>query len=200
MIVFPHWDSRRVASLIPTIRPQTKSSQSNIFSTRFLITHVPSTADASALPTRGNGRLVAFPFRPRAHRTLGHQLPLHCSERFLDLQSFCIDSLRHLVSCETLMAELCLEIVDGVTRVHQQPLGLLARRGLLPKGLPGGVQLLKARAAVTMNDSDGNVAVARKLTPLMWSVGRGVRMRQVGCWRRFPVEAERTSHLQLSCA
>ena len=135
---------------------------------------------------RGNGRLVAFPFRPRAHRTLGHQLLLHCSERFLDLHSLCIYSLRHLVSCETLMAELCLEIVDGVTRVHQQPLGLLARRGLLPKGLPGGVQLLKARAAVTMNDSDGNVAIARKLTPLMWPVGRGVRMRQVGYWRRFP--------------
>ena len=58
------------------------------------------------------------------------------------------------------MAELCLEFVDGVARVRQQPLGFLARSGLLPKGLPGGVQLLKAGAAVTMNDSDGNIAVA----------------------------------------
>ena len=65
------------------------------------------------------------------------------------------------------MAELCLEVVDGVARVRQQPLGFLARSGLLPQGLPGGVQLLKAGAAVTMNDGYGNVAVARKLTPLM---------------------------------
>ena len=125
---------------------------------------------------------------------------LAVSASSISRDSLCIDSLRHLVySCETLIAELCLEIVDGVTRVHQLP-SASARRGLLPKGLPGGVQLLKARAAVTMNDSDGNVAIARKLTPLMWPVGRGVRMRQVGYSRRFPVEAKRTSHLKLSCA
>jgi hypothetical protein len=136
----------------------------------------------------GNDRLVAFPFRPRAHRTLGHQLLLRCSERFLDLQLLCIGSLRHFVSCKTLMAELCLKVVDGVARINQQPLGFLARSGLLPQGLPGGVQLLKAGAAVTMNHCDGNVAVARKMTPLMmWPIGRVGRMRRMGHWRRFSI-------------
>jgi hypothetical protein len=116
---------------------------------------------------RSNDRLVAFPFRPHAHHTLGRQLLLRRSERVLDLQSLGIDSLRHLVACKALMSKLCFKVVDGVARVRQQPLGFLARRGLLPKGLPGGVQLLKAGAAVTMNDGYGNVAVARKLTPLM---------------------------------
>jgi hypothetical protein len=57
--------------------------------------------------------------------------------------------------------------VDGVARVCQQPVGLLTRSGLLPKRLPGGVQLLKARATVTMNQCHGHVAIAHKMTPLM---------------------------------
>jgi hypothetical protein len=51
---------------------------------------------------RGNSCLVAFPFRPRPHRTLGRQLLLHRSERFLDLHSLGIDSLgqpRGLAQC-----------------------------------------------------------------------------------------------------
>jgi hypothetical protein len=116
---------------------------------------------------RCDERLVTLAFCPRAQRTFTSELLLRGSERFLDLQSLCIDSLRHLVSCKTLMAELCLKVADGVVRVRQQPLGFLARGGLLLKGLPGSVQLLKAGAAVTMNHSDGYVAVARKLTSLM---------------------------------
>ena len=119
---------------------------------------------------RGNGRLVAFPFRSPAQRTLGRQLLLHRSECFLELQSLYIDSLPHLVSCKTLMAELCLEVVDGVARVRQQPLGLLARSGLLPKGFSCCVQLLKTGPAITMNHSDGDVAIARKMTPLVWPI------------------------------
>ena len=116
---------------------------------------------------RGNNRLVAFPFRPGAQRPLGCQFFLNSRERFLDLLSRGIGSLRHFVVCQTLMTEFCLEVVDGVARVRQQPLGCLARGGLLPKGLSSGVQLLQAGVAVTMNDGDGNVAVAHKLTPLM---------------------------------
>jgi hypothetical protein len=92
---------------------------------------------------------------PRAQRTFASELLLRRSECFLDLQSLCADSLRHLISCKTLMPELCLEVVDGVARVRQPPLNLLARSGLLAQRLPYGVQLLEAGAAVTMNHSDG---------------------------------------------
>ena len=85
------------------------------------------------------------------------------------------------------MAQLCLKVVDRVARVSQQPLGFLARSGLLPKGLANGVQLLKAGAAVTMNQSDGNVAVARKLTSLMYPIGWVGRVRQLGYSRRFSI-------------
>ena len=110
-----------------------------------------------------------------------------------------LNSLRHLVSCKTLMTELCLEFVNGVARVRQQSLGFLARSGLLTNGLPGGVQLLKAGAAVTMNDGDGNIAVARKVTPLMYPIGWGRRIRRWGYWWRFLVKTKSTAHLQLGC-
>ena len=58
-------------------------------------------------------------------------------------------------------------VMDGVSRVRQQPLGLLARSGLLPQRLPCGIQLLKPRAAVTLNECHGHVAIAHKMTPLM---------------------------------
>ena len=116
---------------------------------------------------RGNNRLFAFTFRSRAQRTSARELLLRRSERVLDLESLCIDSLRNLVACKALMAKLCFKVVDGVARVRQQLLGFLARRGLLPKGLSRGVQLLKTRAAVTMDHGDGDVAIARKMTPLM---------------------------------
>jgi hypothetical protein len=115
----------------------------------------------------GDGRFGALAFCPSTQRTLGCQLFLNNSESFLDLLPLGIGSLRHFVFCKTLMAKFCLKIVNCVARLCQQPLGFFARSGLLPKCLPRGVQLLKAGAAVTMNDSDGNVAVARKLTPLM---------------------------------
>jgi hypothetical protein len=134
---------------------------------------------------RGGSRLVAFPFCPRAQRTLGRQLLLHPCERFLDLRSLCIDSLRHLVSCKALMAELCLEVVDGIAGIRQQSLGFLAGGGLLSEGLPGGVQLLEAAAAVTVNDSDGNIAVARKVTSLVWPIRCVGRMRHLGHGRCF---------------
>jgi hypothetical protein len=114
----------------------------------------------------GDGRFVAA-FSLSAQRTLGCQLFLNTSECFLDLLPLGIRSLRHFIFCKALMAKFCLKIVDRVARLCQQPLGFFARSGLLPKCLPRGLQLLKAGAAVTMNDSDGNVAVARKLTPLM---------------------------------
>jgi hypothetical protein len=115
----------------------------------------------------GDGRLVALVFCPSTQRTLGCQLFLNNNECFLDLLPLGIGSLRHFVLCKTLMAKFCLKVVGRVARLCQQPLGFLACSGLLPKGLPGGVQLLKAGAAIAMNDSDGNVAVAHKLTPLM---------------------------------
>ncbi len=115
----------------------------------------------------GDGRFGALAFCPSTQRTLGCQLFLNNSESFLDLLPLGIGSLRHFVFCKTLMAKFCLKIVNCIARLCQQPLGFFARSGLLPKCLPRGVQLLKAGAAVTMNDSDGNVAVARKLTPLM---------------------------------
>jgi hypothetical protein len=110
----------------------------------------------------GDDRFVALAFCPGMQRTLGCQIFLNNSECFLNPLP-----LRHFVFCETLMAKLCLKVVDRVARIRQCPLGFFARSGLLPKGLPGGVQLLKAGAAVTMNHSDGNIAVARKMTPLM---------------------------------
>ena len=97
------------------------------------------------------------------------------------------------------MAELRLEIVDDVARVSQQPLGFLARIGLLPQRVPCGVQLLKAGAAVTMNDGDGNIAVARKVTPLMYPIGWGGRICRMGYWWRFLVKTKSTAHLQLGC-
>jgi hypothetical protein len=115
----------------------------------------------------GDGRFVALAFCPSTQRTLGCQLFLNNNECFLDLLPLGIGLLRHFVLCKTLMAKFCLKVVDRVARLCQQPLGFLARSGLLPKGLPGGVQLLKAGAAIAMNDSDGNVAVAHKLTSLM---------------------------------
>lgn len=114
-----------------------------------------------------DGRFVALAFCPSTQRTLGCQLFLNTSECFLDLLPLGIGSLRHFVFRKTLMAKFCLKVVDRVARVRQQPLDFLARSGLLPKGLSGGVQLLKTGAAVTMNDRDGNIAVAHKLTPLM---------------------------------
>jgi hypothetical protein len=115
----------------------------------------------------GDGHFVALAFCLSAQRTLGCQLFLNTSECFLDLLPLGIGSLRHFVFCKALMAKFCLKVVDRFARLCQQPLGFFARSGLLPKCLPRGLQLLKAGAAVTMNDSDGNVAVARKLTPLM---------------------------------
>ncbi len=60
--------------------------------------------DRRPAPLFGNGGFVAFPFYRRAPRTLGRQLLLRRSVRFLELQSLCIDSLHDLVSCKTLMA------------------------------------------------------------------------------------------------
>ena len=129
---------------------------------------------------RGNNRLFAFPFCRHTPRTVGRLLLLRRIERFLELQSLCIDSLHNLVSCKTLMAELCLKIMDGIARVRQCSLGLLARSGLLSKGLSRCVQLLEAAAAVTVNDSDGNIAVARKVTSLVWPIRCVGRMRHLG--------------------
>jgi hypothetical protein len=56
---------------------------------------------------------------------------------------------------------------------------------LLLKGLSSCVQLLKAGPAITMNHSDGDVAIARKMTPLVWPIER--RIRRLGRWRRFSV-------------
>jgi hypothetical protein len=115
----------------------------------------------------GDGRFVALAFCPSTQRTLGWQLFLNNSEFFLELLPLGIGALRHLVFCKALMAKFCLKVVDRVARIGQCALGFLARSGLLPKGLPGGVQLLKAGATVTMNDRDGNFAVAHKVSTLM---------------------------------
>jgi hypothetical protein len=115
----------------------------------------------------GDGCVVALAFCPCAQRTFGCQLFLNNSECFLDLLPLGTGSLRHFVFCKTLMAKFCLKVVDRVARVRQQPLGFLARSGLLPKALPGGVQLLKTGATVTMNDRDGNISVAHKVSTLM---------------------------------
>ena len=74
---------------------------------------------------RGNNGIIAFPLRPRAHCTLGRQLLLHRSERFLELLALSLDPLRHFIPCKPLVAELGFEVADGVAGVAKQPLGFL---------------------------------------------------------------------------
>ena len=91
-----------------------------------------------------DGSLIAFAFCPCAPSTLGRKFFLRRSEGFLDLPFLGVDAARHFVFRKMFVAELCLKIVDGIARVRQCPLGLLARSRLLPKGLAGGFQLLQA--------------------------------------------------------
>ena len=124
--------------------------------------------------------------RARIARTLANS---SCTavKRLLDLSLLGTGALRHFVVCKTLMAELCLEVMDGVSRVGQQPLGLLARSGLQPQRLPCGIQLFEARAAVTMNDCHEHVAIAHKMTPLMRPIGRVMRMSRLRYGSRIPI-------------
>ena len=82
MIVFPHWEARRLTSLIQTIGPQTKSWQSKICTTRPLMIHVPSTADALAGPAPSMGDTRA------ANRQATTSRPILCLHRQLSSAFF----------------------------------------------------------------------------------------------------------------
>ena len=111
--------------------------------------------------------LVALSRRRRAQGTLGFKFLPGRRQFLFDVAHRGPDALDRLISGEALVTQLCLEIMDRVTRFCQHPFGFLAGRRLRLQGLPGGCQLIDAGAVVgTVMNLDRHVTVADELAPL----------------------------------
>ena len=84
--------------------------------------------------------LVALFRRRQTQEALGFQILPGRRQLLLDLPLRGRDALNRLISGEALVTQLCLEIVDRVSRFGQQSFRFVACGGLRLQGLPGGVQ------------------------------------------------------------
>ncbi|MGA8196259.1 MAG: hypothetical protein WB902_23150 [Acetobacteraceae bacterium] len=124
--------------------------------------------------------LVALSCQRRAPGTFGFQVPPGRRQFLFDLALRRLDALDRLISGETLVTQLCLEIMDRETRFCQHLLGFLAGRGLRLQGISGSCQLVDARAEIgTVKNLDRHITVADELAPLgVRHVARDLPRRQ----------------------
>ena len=136
--------------------------------------------------------------RPRAHRTLGRQLLLHRSERFLELLSLSLSA----ASLHLLQDARGRALFRGRGWCCGRPPAaarLPPARRFAPSGLAVRRPIAEGGRRCRYECCDGNIAIACKLTPLVWPIGWVRRMRRLRHWRCFSEKAKGTSHLQFGC-